>query len=88
MNALLRRYRDAIARLRAAGERLFCYACPHCMRAIRTPCPSREGEVWDSLAQCPHCSALHFIVKRRRGQITVYADPPGRAEGQEVPHVH
>lgn len=50
-----------ISMAKLSGAKILTFSCPACLEDIETPAPP-DGEVWDSFATCPHCSALFFKV--------------------------
>lgn len=58
---LLERYTQHIERLRAKGAVLTKYACPACAAVLEALTPP-NAEVWDSMATCPHCEAVYWVV--------------------------
>jgi Zn finger protein HypA/HybF involved in hydrogenase expression len=59
--ALKQDYEDYFARLRQRGEPITEYRCPDCDQPIMTRA-APYGEVWDTLATCPHCEGLHMKI--------------------------
>lgn len=50
-------------------ERLTEYLCPSCATAIKTLKPEDTGDVYDSVAVCPDCSAFHFKSVDHDGKV-------------------
>jgi len=60
---LLQRHAEFISRLRANGVRTLRYRTPCCGQEIEDRA-ANKGEVWDTLATCPHCKAMYVKVSR------------------------
>ncbi|AUV05506.1 hypothetical protein V8X86_000801 [Escherichia coli] len=52
-------YQEFIAKVRKDGGRLLPFPCPLCREKIETLAPP-EGDLWDTLATCPHCEGTFF----------------------------
>jgi|TARA_Y100001951_G_C11294393_1_gene274509 Zn finger protein HypA/HybF involved in hydrogenase expression len=70
-STLMQRYTEYNDRLKAQGIKLIAFECPACKQAIETQ-PAPKGDVWDSLAECPHCNVMYMKItqgKKARGLI-------------------
>lgn len=56
---LLQKHAEFISRLRANGIRTLRYQTPCCGKEMEDRAASK-GQVWDTLATCPHCKALYI----------------------------
>jgi hypothetical protein len=67
---LLKLYNAHIEQLKARGEKLDKYLCPHCKGTIDVLVPP-SGQVFDTMATCPHCLKLHFRIVYSSGEIEI-----------------
>ncbi|AGZ38101.1 MAG: hypothetical protein ACOKSU_21940 [Pseudomonas sp.] len=68
---LMQRYTEYNDRLKAQGIKLIAFECPACKQSIETQ-PAPNGDVWDTLSECPHCNAMFMKVtegEQARGLI-------------------
>lgn len=60
MTTKLQELNQYIARHLKSGGGVQTYLCPACENPITTPSPDDPADMWDSIATCPHCDALHL----------------------------
>lgn len=59
--SLKQEYQAFIAKVRNDGGRLLNFPCPCCQEEIET-LAAPDGDVWDTLATCPHCEGVFIKV--------------------------
>ncbi|MBX9868181.1 MAG: hypothetical protein K2X63_00140 [Burkholderiaceae bacterium] len=62
MNKTLKQQHEAfIARIKATGAKTLTYTAPCCGKSIEDRA-APKGDVWDTLAMCPHCGEKYMKV--------------------------
>lgn len=59
LTELRRRHDEWLAKAAARGDKLLTYKVPCCGGGMQDRA-APEGEVWDTLATCPHCGG-HYL---------------------------
>jgi len=72
---LMQRYTEYNDRLKAKGIKLITFACPSCGQSIETG-PAPEGDVWDTLSDCPHCNAMFMKVTEGKKAYGLIPEAP------------
>jgi Zn finger protein HypA/HybF involved in hydrogenase expression len=57
------RHDEYIEKCRAAGAKLTAYRAPCCGGLLEARVAPR-GQVWDTMAQCPHCGGLYLKITK------------------------
>ncbi|MBN8885936.1 MAG: hypothetical protein J0I77_09470 [Rudaea sp.] len=70
---LLQKHEEFISRLRANGVRILRYQVPCCGKELEDRA-ANKGEVWDTLATCPHCKALYLKISKSSEIVAMLAE--------------
>lgn len=54
---------EYFARMRDQGRKLVAYHAPCCKGLLETLAAPR-GQVWDTMAQCPHCGGMYLKITK------------------------
>lgn len=81
--SLMQRYTEYNDRLKAQGIKLIAFQCPDCKQSIETQ-PAPEGDIWDTLSNCPHCNAMFMKITKGHKAYGLIPDAQSKAQAQTI----